>query len=83
MSVHIKHKCKHGVIVKQCRCPGGIWVVVPCPPTCRENAIETALASSEEYVPKHMKKEERRCGCGDIARYPNGCGPSGCMNRPA
>lgn len=25
----------------------------------------------------------RRCGCGDVARYPNGCGPSGCQNGPA
>jgi hypothetical protein len=24
-----------------------------------------------------------RCGCGDVQRYPNGCGPSGCQNRPA
>lgn len=32
---HYLDKCKHGVVVRQCRCPGPKTVnVVPCPPMC-------------------------------------------------
>lgn len=39
MGDHIKHKCKHGLIVKQCRCPGGVWVIVDCPSYCKAEEL--------------------------------------------
>lgn len=28
---HYIEKCKHGVTIAQCRCPGGVETLVPCP----------------------------------------------------
>lgn len=28
---HYIDKCKHGVTIRQCRCPGGTVTIVPCP----------------------------------------------------
>lgn len=44
---------------------------------------------AEDFIAKAKEEalnlfgSRRRCGCGDVAHYPNGCGPSGCINRPA
>ena len=34
MSTHVKEKCVHGTIVRQCRCIGGVWRIVACPDHC-------------------------------------------------
>jgi hypothetical protein len=33
---HVRYECKHGVVIRQCRCPNPSNVVriVECPPTC-------------------------------------------------
>lgn len=32
--MHIIEKCKHGKVVRQCRCPGGTLTIVPCTKEC-------------------------------------------------
>lgn len=36
--LHSLYQCKHGVVVRQCRCPSNDKrvVVVPCPDSCEE-----------------------------------------------
>lgn len=31
---HYRYVCKHGVLVSQCRCPGGAEKIVDCPESC-------------------------------------------------
>lgn len=44
MSVHRIFKCRHGVIVRQCRCPEPTKrvIIVPCPPECEAKDDEAA-----------------------------------------
>lgn len=47
---HFRNECKHGVVVNQCRCPGPnkTVTVVPCPPTCKAEAV-TALQEPDKF----------------------------------
>ena len=39
--MHVVEKCRHGKVVRQCRCPGDKSVrEVPCPSTCKEGQDE-------------------------------------------
>ena len=41
MSAHIINECVHGTVVSQCRCPGPkAKILVPCPASCAEEAVE-------------------------------------------
>lgn len=31
---HYRNVCKHGIVVSQCRCPGGDEKIVECPEWC-------------------------------------------------
>lgn len=31
---HFRYECKHGIVVSQCRCPGGRVTIVACPDRC-------------------------------------------------
>lgn len=67
---------------------GQVWALLECLGASRElNEILYYYGERDCYVPLHLaqpaKPDARRCGCGDIARYPNGCCESGCQNRPA
>ena len=53
---HFIERCRHGVVVRQCRCPGANKMVsyfVPCPPDCNgtgstlREAIDDTITSSE------------------------------------
>lgn len=33
--MHYSEKCKHGYVVRQCRCPGGTPKIVACPEWCK------------------------------------------------
>jgi len=50
MSVHFRVECKHGVVIRTCRCTSKDKTVkiVACPPTCTHY---------NDYVPKHLKQE--------------------------
>jgi flagellar motor switch/type III secretory pathway protein FliN len=35
-SLHEIVKCKHGTVIRQCRCPGPkVEIIVNCPPSCK------------------------------------------------
>ena len=53
---------------------------------CQLRSIEArnpGIDMDEVKKVRASMKQDRRCECGNIARYPNGCCPSGCVNRPA
>jgi hypothetical protein len=82
MSNHTKHKCKHGTIVKQCRCPGGNWIIVDCPDSCKKDVVSENIKPDYVFW-MHKAMEEARemiyelslTGC-DLAPY------SMCMENP-
>lgn len=52
MGMHFIDKCKHGVVVRQCRCadPNKVEHIVACPATCAIEYPETA-ETPEEIAP--------------------------------
>lgn len=52
--------------------------------------IYVNMGGPKHYAPKPpepptppKRRQTRYCDCGDVARYGNRCGESGCQNRPA
>lgn len=44
--MHQREQCKHGTVIIQCRCPGPVTRIGPCPAWCPEKEEETNATNS-------------------------------------